>query len=72
LLITTLGSPLAFMDGSIVNVALPTLQRAFHASVSSVQWGRAKLCTLLCRTSPVRCGSWRHTNNINPMCYVGW
>ena len=38
LLITILGSSLAFMDGSIVNVALPTLQRAFHAGASSVQW----------------------------------
>jgi EmrB/QacA subfamily drug resistance transporter len=37
LLITILGSSLAFMDGSIVNVALPTLQRAFHAGASSVQ-----------------------------------
>ena len=36
--ITILGSSLAFMDGSIVNVALPTLQRAFHAGASSVQW----------------------------------
>ena len=38
LLITILGSSLAYMDGSIVNVALPTLQRAFHASAPSVQW----------------------------------
>lgn len=38
LLITILGSSLAFMDGSIVNIALPTLQRAFHAGASSVQW----------------------------------
>ena len=38
LLITILGSSLAFMDGSIVNLALPTLQRAFHAGASSVQW----------------------------------
>jgi EmrB/QacA subfamily drug resistance transporter len=38
LLIAILGSSLAFMDGSIVNIALPTLQRAFHAGVSSVQW----------------------------------
>ena len=38
LLITILGSSLAFMDGSIVNVALPTLQRVFHAGASSVQW----------------------------------
>ena len=38
LFITILGSSLAFMDGSIVNIALPTLQRAFHAGASSVQW----------------------------------
>jgi EmrB/QacA subfamily drug resistance transporter len=36
-LITILGSSLAFIDGSIVNVALPTLQRVFHAGASSVQ-----------------------------------
>jgi hypothetical protein len=38
LLITILGSSLAFMDGSIVNVALRTLQGVFHAGASSVQW----------------------------------
>jgi EmrB/QacA subfamily drug resistance transporter len=38
LLITVLGSSLAFMDGSIVNVALPTLQKGFQASASTVQW----------------------------------
>jgi EmrB/QacA subfamily drug resistance transporter len=38
LLITVLGSSLAFMDGSIVNVALPTLQKAFQTSASVVQW----------------------------------
>ena len=37
-LITILGSSLAFMDGSIVNVALPTIQRTFHAGTPSVQW----------------------------------
>jgi MFS family permease len=38
LLITILGSSLAFMDGFIVNIALPTLQRTFHAGASSAQW----------------------------------
>jgi EmrB/QacA subfamily drug resistance transporter len=33
-----LGSALAFMDGSVVNVALPTLQRSFRATSSSIQW----------------------------------
>ena len=33
-----LGSALAFMDGSVVNVALPTLQSMFHATASAIQW----------------------------------
>jgi len=33
-----LGSALAFMDGSVVNVALPTLQSTFHATASAIQW----------------------------------
>ncbi len=33
-----LGSALAFMDGSVVNVALPILQSTFHATSSAIQW----------------------------------
>jgi EmrB/QacA subfamily drug resistance transporter len=33
-----LGSSLAFMDGSVVNVALPTLQSTFHATSGAIQW----------------------------------
>ncbi len=33
-----LGSSMAFIDGSVVNVALPALQAALHASISQVQW----------------------------------
>ncbi len=33
-----LGSSMAFIDGTVVNVALPTLQTAFHATVSDIQW----------------------------------
>ncbi len=33
-----LGSSLAFMDGSVVNVALPILQSTFHATAASIQW----------------------------------
>ena len=29
---------MAFIDGTVVNVALPALQNAFHASIASVQW----------------------------------
>ena len=38
LIMTVLGSSLAFMDGSIVNVALPTFQTMFYATSSEVQW----------------------------------
>src|SRR3984957_11795070 len=33
-----LGSSMAFIDGTVVNVALPALQNAFHASIADVQW----------------------------------
>src|ERR1700759_521268 len=35
---TILGSSLAFIDGTVVNVALPALQSALGATVSQVQW----------------------------------
>ena len=35
---TILGSSMAFIDGTVVNVALPALQAAFHATVNDVQW----------------------------------
>ncbi len=35
---TILGSSLAFIDGTVVNVALPALQSALHATISDVQW----------------------------------
>lgn len=35
---TILGSSMAFIDGTVVNVALPALQRALHASIADVQW----------------------------------
>src|SRR3954468_23580440 len=33
-----LGSSMAFIDGTVVNVALPALQSALGATVSQVQW----------------------------------
>src|SRR3978361_1832570 len=33
-----LGSSMAFIDGTAVNVALPALQSGLHATVSNVQW----------------------------------
>ncbi|MBC7925674.1 MAG: MFS transporter [Bryobacteraceae bacterium] len=35
---TILGSSMAFIDGTVVNVALPALQSSLGASVSEVQW----------------------------------
>src|SRR5271169_6514160 len=35
---TILGSSMAFIDSTVVNVALPALQTSLHASVVGVQW----------------------------------
>jgi EmrB/QacA subfamily drug resistance transporter len=35
---TILGSSMAFIDGTVVNVALPALQSALHATMTDVQW----------------------------------
>ncbi len=35
---TILGSSLAFIDGTVVNVALPAIQTALHATIADVQW----------------------------------
>src|ERR1700684_1638369 len=33
-----LGSSMAFIDGTVVNVALPAIQHALNATVSDAQW----------------------------------
>src|SRR5271156_3484245 len=35
---TILASGLAFVDGSVVNVALPSIARSLHADASALQW----------------------------------
>src|SRR5438309_2406165 len=35
---TILGSSMAFIDSTVVNVALPALQSSFRATVVDVQW----------------------------------
>ena len=35
---TILGSSMAFIDSTVVNVALPAIQGSFHATVVDVQW----------------------------------
>jgi EmrB/QacA subfamily drug resistance transporter len=38
LIATILASSMAFIDGTVVNVALPALQTALHATVTDIQW----------------------------------
>jgi EmrB/QacA subfamily drug resistance transporter len=38
LIATILASSMAFIDGTVVNVALPALQNALHASATDIQW----------------------------------
>ena len=38
LLATIVGSSMAFIDGSVVTLALPAIQRDFHASAGDVAW----------------------------------
>ena len=38
LLATVLGSGIAFLDGTVVNVALPTIGRDLDASLAGLQW----------------------------------
>src|SRR2546423_6441492 len=35
---TILGSSMAFIDGTVINVALPALQQSLNATVVDVQW----------------------------------
>src|SRR3977135_1387889 len=35
---TILGASLAFIDSTVVNVALPALQSALHATLTDIQW----------------------------------
>jgi EmrB/QacA subfamily drug resistance transporter len=35
---TILGSSVAFIDGTVVNVALPAIQASFHTTLTDVQW----------------------------------
>ena len=35
---TILGSSMAFIDGTVVNVALPVLQSSLHVTIVDLQW----------------------------------
>ncbi|HXN75834.1 MAG TPA: hypothetical protein VN876_04305, partial [Gemmatimonadaceae bacterium] len=38
LVATILASAMTFIDGTVVNVALPALQAELHATITDVQW----------------------------------
>ncbi|HTC30470.1 MAG TPA: hypothetical protein VK702_07045, partial [Candidatus Acidoferrum sp.] len=38
LVVTIVGSSLAFIDGAVVSLALPEIQTEFHASAGDVAW----------------------------------
>ena len=50
LVVTILGSSMAFIDGTVVNVALPAIQRSFGASLTDLQWV-VEAYALFCRRS---------------------
>jgi len=56
LVVTILGSSVAFLEGSIINVALPAIQRALGASVGQMQW-IASVYTLLLAALTLAAGS---------------
>ena len=38
LAITVLGSGIASLDATVVNIALPTIGRDFHTGMAALQW----------------------------------
>ena len=38
LVATIIGSSMAFLDGSVVNIALPAIKQALHADATATQW----------------------------------
>lgn len=38
LLATILASGMGFLDGSVVNIAIPSLQKSLHANIPDIQW----------------------------------
>jgi EmrB/QacA subfamily drug resistance transporter len=47
LVAAVVGSGMAFVDGTIVNVALPAIQRAMHATTADAQWVMESYALLL-------------------------
>ena len=51
---TILGSSMTFIDGSVVNVALPVMQRSLMTSFGALPVGRQRLHVDACQLDPVR------------------
>jgi EmrB/QacA subfamily drug resistance transporter len=48
LLATILASGMAFLDGSVVGIAIPTIQTQFHATITGIQWIVNAYALMLC------------------------
>ena len=55
---TVLGSSMAFIDGTVVNIALAALQSDLRATVADVQWVVEALCAVSRRASAYRRVAW--------------
>src|SRR3984957_8887294 len=45
---TILASGMAFLDGSVVNIAIPTIQAKLNATISDIQWVVNGYMLMLC------------------------
>ncbi|HSW96680.1 MAG TPA: MFS transporter [Candidatus Saccharimonadales bacterium] len=48
LFVTILASGMAFLDGSVVNIAMPTIQTQMHATLTDIQWVVNAYVLMLC------------------------
>ena len=54
LAVTILGSSMAFIDSTVVNVALPALQSSLGGTVADIKVGMPRVCACPIRWSPLR------------------
>ena len=80
-----LGAIMTILDTTIVNVAINTLGRDFHTSLSTIQWVLTGYTLALSMTIPItgwavdasaprRCGSprWRCSSPARVLCGLAW
>jgi hypothetical protein len=76
LIVTILASGMAFIDGTAVNVALPALQTALHATVRTCnEWSRPTLfCSLHCCSymAPLTIFMAARWSSSQVCCYCSW